>query len=447
MTIQFWRLSEANDENLGLACTANGLLLGRTPLIERCGERFVVREQRDIERLFSRAYHDASAVERIMSGLGTVATALNADDQCLACIAAVHLRIPDLPDVFARDRMEAEDALIKYARGEAPDPEWDPAKHPRIGTAPNPGWFAPTDGDSNESPPVRTAQNENPNRRTDVPPASHDDWVRLQPGPKRIDELADFVEWIANARPEDEQAIRAEIKRYYCDVGDRGSCDALNAHLTALLKPGITRENRQRILNLMDAHTRADPAEWVHVRDWTTAGAVAVGGVPPTAGGERAAAEVAATEGAAAERATAEASAVEVGETPSEVWTYGWAKRGREIHEVFGDGSLHPNFPVIDMISPAGVVTSIKSVDLRAAVYQNEAALRYRLNNYFDKLSEFDGAKFAGQTVESEKITGRVLQVVVPKGSIGDAQRNIINEAQARARKLGYNIDVIITEY
>jgi hypothetical protein len=259
--------------------------------------------------------------------------------------------------------------------------------------------------------------------------------------------LADFVEWIANAKPEDEQAIRAEIKRYFCDVGDRGSCDALNAHLTALLKPGIIRDDRQRILNLMDVYTRVDPAEWVHVRDWGTAAAVAAAGVPPSAAGERVGAEAAATEGAAAERATAEASAVETGELPSEVWKYGWAKRGREIHEVFGDGSLVANFPVIDMISPTGVVTSIKSIDLRAAVYQNEAALRYRLNNYFDKLSEFDGAKFAGQTVDSDEITGRVLQLVVPKGSIGDAQRAIIDAAQARARRLGYNIDVVITEY
>ncbi len=147
-------------------------------------------------------------------------------------------------------------------------------------TAPNPGWFAPTEDENNESSPVRTAANEDPSRRTDAPPASHDDWVHLRPGPKRIDELADFVEWIANARPEDEQAIRAEIKRYFCDVGDQASCNALNAHLTALLKPGRTREDRQRILNSMDAFTRVDPAEFVHVRDWATAVAVTIGGVP-----------------------------------------------------------------------------------------------------------------------------------------------------------------------
>lgn len=43
----------------------------------------------------------------------TVTAALNANDPGLARIAAVHLRIPDLPDQAARDRLEAEDTLIK----------------------------------------------------------------------------------------------------------------------------------------------------------------------------------------------------------------------------------------------------------------------------------------------------------------------------------------------
>jgi hypothetical protein len=46
-------------------------------------------------------------------GLVTVTAALNANDPGLARIAAVHLRIPDLPDQAARDRLEAEDTLIK----------------------------------------------------------------------------------------------------------------------------------------------------------------------------------------------------------------------------------------------------------------------------------------------------------------------------------------------
>ena len=57
MIYKVWRLSEnSGDDNLGLACTEQGLMLGRTPLIERRDGRFVVRERAEIERLLSLAY-------------------------------------------------------------------------------------------------------------------------------------------------------------------------------------------------------------------------------------------------------------------------------------------------------------------------------------------------------------------------------------------------------
>ncbi len=143
----FWRLSEAGPNNLGLACTDDGLLLGHTSLIERRDDRFVVRERGEIERLLKRAYHGELPVDRLMGGLATVASALNANDQCLARIAAVHLRIPDLLSAAARDAMAAEDSLIKYARDESSGgANWNPALHPRTDAPPNPGWFAPTGG-------------------------------------------------------------------------------------------------------------------------------------------------------------------------------------------------------------------------------------------------------------------------------------------------------------
>ena len=102
--IRMWRLSEGGEDNLGLACTNDGLVLGRTPLIERRDHRFVVRDQGEIEALLSRAYQENIAADRLMPGLAIVAAALNANDSCLARIAAVHLRIPDLPDRSARDQ-------------------------------------------------------------------------------------------------------------------------------------------------------------------------------------------------------------------------------------------------------------------------------------------------------------------------------------------------------
>ena len=140
--IYVWRLSEATADNLGLACTEDGLLLGQTPLIERRDEHFVVREWIEIERLLRRAYGTEVAASRLMPGLATVACALNANDPCLARIAAVHLKIPDLPNAAARNAIAAEDVLIKSA-------DWNPDLHPRAGAPPNPGWFVPTrDGDA-----------------------------------------------------------------------------------------------------------------------------------------------------------------------------------------------------------------------------------------------------------------------------------------------------------
>ena len=137
---QVWRLSEYCVGNLGVCFTDDGLFLGRTPLIERQGARFAARGHTEIERLLSRAYGMDVAVDRLMSGLATVATALNANDPGLARIAAVHLRIPDLPDQTARDRLEAEDILVKSI-----DRDFEPLA---LGAAPpNPG----SAGDGNES--------------------------------------------------------------------------------------------------------------------------------------------------------------------------------------------------------------------------------------------------------------------------------------------------------
>jgi hypothetical protein len=144
MIHRIWRLSEnSGDDNLGVACTEQGLVLGRTALIERRSASFVVRERNEIELLLGFAYRMKLSVDRLMPGLATVAAALNVNDQALARIAAVHLRIPDLPDLAARDAMEAEDVLIKYSRrrelkDEIRKASPDDPQHP--------GWPAGTEG-------------------------------------------------------------------------------------------------------------------------------------------------------------------------------------------------------------------------------------------------------------------------------------------------------------
>ena len=417
MIPKIWRLSEnSGDDNLGLACTEQGLMLGRTLLIERRDGRFVVREQSELECLLSLAYGREATAQRLMRGLATVASALNANDQALARIAAVHLRIPDLPNQAARDAMEAADVLIKSA-------DWNPALHPRAGTPPNPGWFAPTDGAGSESFSTRTAQNDDPTHRSDASPNAGEDRVRLRPGPQRVDELADFIEWIANAKPEDEQAIRAEIKRYFYDVGDQGSAAALNSALTVLLRPGITQEDRQRILDRqLDVFTRTDPGAYAQTRDWATGAALLAGGVPPVAAGEAAAAEQA-----------------------SEAWTYGWARRGQYFDQLLRDRSLPGLFRTIDNFTD-GVATSIKSIDLNAATYQDAARLTYRLNEYVDKLGEYEGGSLQTTTVKLSDISDRVLNLVVPKGAMTEVQDAAVEAARARALIANsYPVKIIVT--
>jgi hypothetical protein len=141
-----WRLNEGGDRSLGLCCSEDGLFLARTPLVVRRDGGYAVRPRADLERLFGRAYRAAVDLDRLMLGLAVVKAALDARNLCLAQIAAVQLRVPELPDLVARSRMKAEDQLIKTERGVEilMRGDWDPAP-PRydaivnaLGPAPSP---------------------------------------------------------------------------------------------------------------------------------------------------------------------------------------------------------------------------------------------------------------------------------------------------------------------
>jgi hypothetical protein len=57
----------------------------------------------------------------------------------------------------------------------------------------------------------------------------------------------------------------------------------------------------------------------------------------------------------------------------------------------------------------------------------------------------FDGASLGIWRMESTAIEGRVLSVVVPKGSMTTAQKAVIEAARLRAQAFG--IDLIITPF
>jgi hypothetical protein len=431
-----WRLSEAGPDNLGLACDDKGLFLGRTPLIERRDGCFAVRDPHDLQRLFRRAYRTEVDAKPLMGGLTTIAAALNANDLLLARIAAVHPRIPDLPDNAARDALEAEDQLIKYARRESTakigDAEWNPALHPRAGSSPNPGWFAPTDGGSSQdSSRIRVAENDPSSQQSDASPEPSDDRVKLAPSDDDIDELHDLIEWIANAKPEDEAAIRAEIKKHFYDVGDTAGGDALNRALSDALEAGNNKKARQEILDNIADYAKTDPAEIGFLREILALPGMLAG--PRTGIG-------AAEEGAAVEAETGAAAAEAAAENP---WKMGCAKRGDYLHEKLG-GNLPRTFKTLDNFEN-GAATSIKSIDLNAATYQDGARLTYRLNDYINKLANYEDHALDEITVRVQGITSRTLSMVIPRGSMTSVQRAAFDAAKSRAEKLG--IKITITEF
>lgn len=193
-----WTLSKGGAHSLGLTCDADGLFLGRTPLLQRNAGVFAPRPQAELRRLFARGFSISVELDRLMLGLAAVSSALNANNLCRARIAAVQLRLPNLPDALANLEMELDDIELKLDRVSKTTAggDWDPDKHPRTGTAPNPGWFAPTDGgDSDGAQPTLVADH-----------AGDDGRLHLPPG-ERNDEIGDLLEWIANAKPEDAPAI------------------------------------------------------------------------------------------------------------------------------------------------------------------------------------------------------------------------------------------------
>jgi len=396
---QLWRVSERT-EGLGLCCAKDGLFLGNTPLLERRAEGFTPRPQNDLERLFSRGYGLAASLDRVMGGLAAVAAALNAGDLCRARIAAVHLRIPNLPDAFARLDMQLEDIALKLDRiaKTTAAGDWNPAsnsgdpnKHPRAGTAPNPGWFATTSGGE--------ASDENPRATLVSDKPEGDGRLHLPPG-ERNDEIGDLLEWIANAKREDIEGINSEISRLFSQVGDFQDAAALH-HALATVLAHPDDATRQKVLDDYEPVThRDDPSKGADLITDLTTNAL----LGPTSRLLKPGAEATAT----AEGAVAAEGATAAEEVASKVWRLGWAKRGQEIEDVrtatMRGIRTGPSYPVIDFLEEDGTAVSIKSIYLNAAPYQDAGRLTYRINDYLRRLGGFNGASYGKTVITSDDI-------------------------------------------
>ena len=155
-SVRFFRLSSG-----GIECDEGGLRVGDVALLAR-DERgaWAARDERDLGYDLSRVYGFPVDVGAKMAGFGAVANALQGRDIAKAQIAALLLRLPDpLPLADAALRKSGERRLFRdlVACGLLKaDDDWD-EKHPRTGSPPNAGWFAPKPKDPQADEPPRAA--------------------------------------------------------------------------------------------------------------------------------------------------------------------------------------------------------------------------------------------------------------------------------------------------
>lgn len=132
------------------------------------------------------------------------------------------------------------------------------------------------------------------------------------------------------------------------------------------------------------------------------------------------------------------------------VWNIaGIAQRGEAVESfvfqnVLGRArQLVWNFPVIDDFFE-GTATSIKSLDLTGTTYQTASSVLSRLSSYAADLSEFQGRRWAGQTVAGSLIKERVLIVAIEDGAATVEQEVALKQFLESYKALWPNIKVAI---
>lgn len=105
---------------LGLSCDEDGVFFAgncalATPITDATGRRFYrARPLAEINVVLSAAYGRPVDFTDRMAGLRLAARYLTAGDWVLARIAAVQLRVPDLPDTAAALRLRNADELLRF---------------------------------------------------------------------------------------------------------------------------------------------------------------------------------------------------------------------------------------------------------------------------------------------------------------------------------------------
>jgi hypothetical protein len=141
-----------NRDSARISCGPLGAFVGDVALLERMQSAdetgaWTARPVAELNSELTARYRLPIDVSSKTCALALIANALNRGDLGMAAITTVQMQFPD-PPALAKG-VEADDAIMRRARelhrSRLLKAYWDPAKHPRAGMPPNPGWFAPAE--------------------------------------------------------------------------------------------------------------------------------------------------------------------------------------------------------------------------------------------------------------------------------------------------------------
>jgi RHS repeat-associated protein len=128
------------------------------------------------------------------------------------------------------------------------------------------------------------------------------------------------------------------------------------------------------------------------------------------------------------------------------VWKLGPSLRGFRIEKIlYGSKLLPQGFKTIDVFQD-GVAISVKSIDT-ASGYKSLSSFKSAIKGYITKLSSFKGASRGGVEVAEEAIKGRQLDLVLPSGSLNNAEKAVLNDLIEHANNLTNPVKVVVKEF
>jgi hypothetical protein len=156
--VHIFKLAPRGDAS-GVSCDADGAFLGAIPLLETRGDIWRARSVAALNRGFSVLFGVPVDFTSKLNGLAVIASALNDNNIVKAKIAAVQLRLPEIPIRSDRNSHKVIEVALRLFDAGILSKIWDPEKHPRWPAGQSDGGqFRPDEGTSGQEEQVASQE-------------------------------------------------------------------------------------------------------------------------------------------------------------------------------------------------------------------------------------------------------------------------------------------------